>query len=375
MILVVRIYMKLFNHFFIFLFVCSLCSFSSLFAQTVQTEGEGLTKDDAIHSALRLAVEQVGGVELSSSTLTRDFLVVKDVILAEAKGFVSNFSILDHRLYKDGVHWVRVQATVQKSQIPGRVNEIRGLLVQKGYPTFLLDIPEYVNGKETGSHRILENALKNLLLQKSSRMQITNFHSLSMNHQRAVQDARNRNDTSALHQATQKLGYDIVIRGSAKVEQVGKTRRVYGIEKRTFRTSIVADAIRAESGTHITSSRLMRRKEHRKYSATTIRQNLMDEAAQMFSQQLLGEIIRSWIDDINRFQHISLRLSGIQFDDLDLIEDAFGAIPTIQGFQEKGFDSGTVEYQIQLKGKTSKLARFLHKLPLSAGKTSKNSKC
>jgi len=82
----------------------------------VTVKGVGPSRDAAISDAKRQAVEQVGGVALQSYTQMEDFQVLKDVVLAKAKGYIASFSILSETPFPDHVE-VQAQAAVSDRQM------------------------------------------------------------------------------------------------------------------------------------------------------------------------------------------------------------------------------------------------------------------
>lgn len=67
----------------------------------VETKGVGLTRNDALQDALRLAVEQAVGVVLMSETTVENFVVMRDAIVTRSEGYVSNYEIIREIPYPD----------------------------------------------------------------------------------------------------------------------------------------------------------------------------------------------------------------------------------------------------------------------------------
>lgn len=353
-------------------FLLMACFSTFLSAQGVQTvvvEGEGVGKDNAVYSALRLAVEQVGGVQIQSSSATQDFVLVKDVILAEARGFVTNFDILEEQRGPDGIYWVRIRATVNPSGIASRCDAIAGLLRMKGYPKILVDIPESIDG-QPNTQRMVEHKIKALLKAKESRMNVMIFQDLDAMQQREIQIAREKGDRSVVEQMARRIGYDIIIRGDSRVYKA-ESKVVRGMQKIVYNISVVSDAVRIDSSSLVATAEILRRNAQRNMPPTEVHQDLVRLAGEEFADRMFGLIIKDWIDDVNRFMHTTLYCTGVEFGDLDFIEQALTNAQGVQGFQQKGFDDDQVEYQIQLKGDANNFAKQLNKARLDSGRVLK----
>ncbi|MEK7484447.1 MAG: hypothetical protein AABZ60_08960 [Planctomycetota bacterium] len=360
--------MKLFRYFCLISLFSTCLMVTAQGVQTVIVESEGVGKEDAVTSALRLAVEQVGGVMIQSSSATQDFVLVKDVILAEARGFVSTFDVLEERSMGGGITWVKIRATVDPSGMPGRMNEISGLLKMKGYPKIMVDIPETVDGQDN-SQRIVELNMQAYLKSKESRMNILSYRDMDTIAQREIKIAREKGDPSVINQMARKLGFDVIIRGDARVYLV-ETKMARGQARYVYSGSLRAEAVRADTAFLIANAEILRSYIDR--NAADAAQNLLRPISEEFAAKMVGRIIHDWIDDVNRFTHATFYCTGVEFGDLEILEQAFSTIKAIQGFQQKGFDEDQVEYQLQIKGiNLNDIAKQLNNVRLDSGKVLK----
>jgi hypothetical protein len=355
--------MKIYFSFFCFLL--SIC----VSAQTVVVEGEGIDFDSAVYSALRQAVEQVGGVQITSSSMTRDFVLVKDVILAEAKGYVTNYEVLQRNQDQLGVHYVTVRATVDPSNIPNQRQEIHGLLLQKGNPRFLLDITETIYDGENnslGDQRIVEGKLRQILSDERG-IQVKSARDLTENHRRALLQAQQSNDHARLAQLSTELGFDILIRGNAKAN-LTFSKKVYGRQRLDYVASITGDAIRIGDSSYTGSAEVLKKQIGQGMGHMEVSQLLLRNAGVDFADQLLGRMLRHWISEVNVSKFITLTCLRVDFGDLQMIEESLGTTQGIHSVQQKSFDANVATYQIQFRGKTTQLARDLHQMRLGSGR-------
>lgn len=83
-------------------------------AQAVSVEGRGISREAAIHDALRQAVEQAVGTLVDSQTLVQNYMVLKDEVYTKSQGFVSDYAILsENRLQGEVVIQARVTVDAQ----------------------------------------------------------------------------------------------------------------------------------------------------------------------------------------------------------------------------------------------------------------------
>ncbi|MDY0300097.1 MAG: hypothetical protein RBQ99_00750 [Trichlorobacter sp.] len=97
----------------IFLLVIGMLLVSSqlCLAVVVTATGEGETKDTALTTAMRRAVEQGLGTYIKSDTTVVDYELVEDKILSHSKGYVTSYNIISERKMEDG-YMVTISANV-----------------------------------------------------------------------------------------------------------------------------------------------------------------------------------------------------------------------------------------------------------------------
>ena len=66
----------------------------SAWSRSIEVEGTGLSKEEAIRNGLRSAVEHVVGVYLVSRSQVKEFVLEDDTITTETAGFVKSYRIL-----------------------------------------------------------------------------------------------------------------------------------------------------------------------------------------------------------------------------------------------------------------------------------------
>lgn len=113
---------------------------------TVQTDGYGVSKNDALLQAKRSAIEKGIGTVLISATEVKNYEVQKDVIITKTLGAVKSYTLLSERTAADGSYQVTIQATVSLSSIRKDLMALKILLESMDKPRMMVVVKEK-NGK------------------------------------------------------------------------------------------------------------------------------------------------------------------------------------------------------------------------------------
>lgn len=100
-----------------------LVSTSMAFAAAVTAVGEGPSKEVALATAMRRAVEQGVGAFIKSDTTVIDSALVDDKILSHSKGYVTSYKIIKEEKNADGVT-VTISATVDNKILKGDIDAL-----------------------------------------------------------------------------------------------------------------------------------------------------------------------------------------------------------------------------------------------------------
>lgn len=108
--------------FLVTLILLVLTNFVSANAQTVHAIGRGNTERNAIHDALRMAIEQHLGAAVRSKTRVKNFIAV-DEIAVDSNGIISRWDILSRRVV-NGIFVVEISAEVDEQKLSARLTEL-----------------------------------------------------------------------------------------------------------------------------------------------------------------------------------------------------------------------------------------------------------
>ena len=133
----------------------------SVAAQEVTVEGVGITRDEAVANAERVAVEQIVGTFIDSQTLVENAMVKLDEIYTHAQGYVSNVKILGEK-QSNGLYRITAKINVASepdSSLIGQLETVMRLNDPRIVVIMLKD------DAATGTHdELAETALNDKLL-------------------------------------------------------------------------------------------------------------------------------------------------------------------------------------------------------------------
>jgi hypothetical protein len=124
------------------LLACLPLPASALAGRTVTATGlsffepgrEAVAREKALDEARRAALEKAVGAYVESSTLVRDFMVVKDQIYTHARGYLRDLEVLDEQATDLGTYEVTIRADVALDSLADDMEHFRALLALQQNP-------------------------------------------------------------------------------------------------------------------------------------------------------------------------------------------------------------------------------------------------
>ncbi len=202
-------------------FLLSWVSITTAMAQEVvevTVMGEGISEDSARNDALRKALEQGAGMEISSHSHAENFQLIRDTIYARADGIVTDYKILEQGDAAGGTKFCKIKAKVSKNAVASTWGEVQNVLDQIGRPGIAIYILERIDGAVQDSS-ILESQLENRLLKAG-------FNIYAGDHMRAVAekesaDAGSEGNVAKVAAIAKDFGTQIFITGTAQANAAG----------------------------------------------------------------------------------------------------------------------------------------------------------
>lgn len=78
--------------------------------------GQGVTRESAIHNAMRLAIEKELGAIIDSKTYTQNHQVIEDEIILKSSGFVDSYEII-REAQVNGIFEIEIKANVRSEEL------------------------------------------------------------------------------------------------------------------------------------------------------------------------------------------------------------------------------------------------------------------
>ncbi len=94
-------------------FLLCLAWTAAAIASSVTATGQGATERDALHAAMREAIEQSVGVLVDSKTYVENYRVIHDRIYTHSEGYIAGYDVLRSE-YRNGYYEVTIRADVRE---------------------------------------------------------------------------------------------------------------------------------------------------------------------------------------------------------------------------------------------------------------------
>lgn len=364
---------------------------SSAHAQeaTVEATGEAaiVGKDRAqaveraTEDALRKAVEQSVGTLVQSTTDTKDFMLVQDRILTQARGYVKRYEEIE-RKEDGGAMVVKIRAVVGTEQLEGDLAAIGLALVRKGMPrvavliseqqigqsapTTWLDGDEKVQGKAGPVLGIDQRLAENTLMQEwqkkgfsfvdlqalSGKLKLSGPVSGAAGSQ-AVQEIANLSDA------------DVIILGSAVATKAGD---VSGFMNQgpndpamvSCKAVISVRAFNADNGEILAAAEISKTRLNIETFACG-RDALVKGSAEL-AEDLQRKLLSKWNTELGGSLRLRMKVVGIDsYSTLSSFRNFLtnGTIRGVQSVDQKSFKDGQADLDVRMKGSSEDLASEL----------------
>jgi hypothetical protein len=317
---------------------------------TVEATGEGITEEAAKKDALRNALEQGAGAIIRSQSLTVDWRLARDVVLAETQGSIVKFDLLDLR--KAGaVHRAKVRAVVS-TQLIGKDLSILHYL--SNHARIACAVVDVVDGRPTGT-ALAQSSFERALLEKKF-----NVVDLSQVEKIAARDRlRSFEDPAAAQRLGKRWDCDILIAGRGSTA-FAKTEAVYGVPQHFYAAGIEARAVLVSSGKVIASDNVTVRRGARSRPAAQTR--ALAGAGAELADSLIPKIVlhlrKTSVDE----QTIQLLVTGVTYEKLLELEAALRKMRGVQKLVQRSFRDGSAVLDCTFRGDAPALAALIGRL-------------
>ncbi len=327
--------------------------------KTVTVTGTGISERAARHDALRNALEQGAGVEISARSEVRDFALIRDTIYARADGIVTDFEILEQGDATGGVKFCRLRATVSRKAVASHWGALQNVLEQVGRPGVAVYIDERIDGVLQDSS-ILETQIEHRLLE-------VGFNVYAGSQLRAIAERESAdaaaNDNAAKMQAIAKnFGARIFITGTAGADAAG-VRDLAGQAVAMYNCDAAIKMYHTDTGQLLASESLANRRggargfnEHSRQGGKKALENAGAELVEACYQN----VMKRWATRISAGGELVLEVEGMRMIDviklrkklLDLDPDRIRAV-------NHSLSKGVATFRIKARMTAEELAEHL----------------
>ncbi len=315
-----------------------------------------VARDKAIDDALRKAVEQAVGTVISSDTMSENYKVIHDKILAQTAGYVERYKILSEKTTGD-LYRVMIEAEIGRANLMNDLRALGLLHILKEKPKVMVIFQEKIGGlyattawenvgqaESTIMERFL-NAGFNVVDPQTVKANITRDKALRIF----------EGDSRAAAAEGLKYGAQVVITGKSYSKNAGG--RLYGTRMQSIQATLQARVLRTDTGRIISSRSATGAQVHideLQGGALAIK-----EASERLADDLMQDIVSTWRGEVyGRSQEITLMISGlVSYRHLAAVKRFLEK--ETQGVREvhqKSYTGGVAELMLDYGGKSSNIA-------------------
>jgi hypothetical protein len=313
-------------------------------------------RDKAIDDALRKAVEQAVGTLVTSDTLTEQYKVISDKILAQTTGYVQRYKVLSEKAEGD-LYRVKIQAEVGRANL---MNDLRALgllhaLAEK--PKVMVIMEEKVAGvfgttawEDVGQ---AESTIMQRLI--AAGFTVVDPQTVKSNITRDQALRILEGDTQAAAAAGLQYGAQVVISGKAFSKNAGG--RIQNTQLQSLQATLQARVIRSDDAKVISSRSEQGRQVHIdevQGGALAIR-----DAAGRMADVMIADILALWRSEAyGRTKEITLVITGlVSYRHLTAIKQFLEKeMQGVRGINQRSFLGGAAELMLDYGGKSSNIA-------------------
>jgi hypothetical protein len=349
-----------------FLFVLLNFQPSTASAQTefVITEGMAaiisgnipVARDKAIDDALRKAVEQAVGSLVSSDTLTEQYKVIHDKILAQITGYVQRYKILSEKPEGE-IYRVKIQAEVGRANLMNDLRALGLLHVLAEKPKVMVIMEEKVMGVFGTTAFEDVGQAESTLIQKllAAGFNVVDPQTVKSNISRDQALRILEGDNNAAAAAGLQYGAQIVVSGKAFSKNAGG--RIAGTQLQSLQATLQARVVRTDNAKIIASRSAQGRQAHidEVQGGALAIQQAMDQMA----NPLIADILAQWRSEAyGRSKEITLVITSlVSYRHLSSIKTFLEkGMQGIRAVHQRSFLAGTAELMVDYGGKSSNIA-------------------
>lgn len=354
-------------------FLTALCVFSFVLAthssdteagEIMTTDGMAaiiggntvVARDKAIDDALRKAVEQAVGTVVSSDTMTENYKVIHDKILARTAGYVERYKVVSEGPRGD-IYVVTIQAEVGKANLMDDLRALGLLHVLKEKPKVLVIIDEKVGGLYGTTAFESVGQAESTIMEKfiAAGFNVVDPDTVKANITRDKALRLIEGDAAASAAEGLKYGAQVVITGKAFSKNAGG--KLLGTRMQSMQATLQARVVRTDTAKVISSRSATGAQAHideLQGGALAIK-----EAGEQLSDALIKDIVKQWGGEVyGRSQEMVVMISGlVSYRHLSAVKQFLEKeMQGVRAVHQRSFTGGVAELSLDYGGRSSNIA-------------------
>jgi hypothetical protein len=309
---------------------------------SVDSEGYGNTKEEALLQAKREAVEKGIGTVLVSQTEVKNFMLQKDVVITQTFGAVRRYDVQQEEQLPDAVWHIRIRAVVSLDSIRADLAALKILLESMDKPRMMVLIQEdggnyaesavvdYLRGK---GFDLVDPAQTAALMSKGDQFI-----------ERAIQG-----DPVAAAKIGAENGAEYVLVGKVNKSQIANPM-LQNSGMVSGQASLTAKVVNCSSGRIIASKSANGASPH--ISADVAQAKAAEKAAQkLMDAQLFEAIVASFQDRVNNGVSIEVTVRNVaDYQAQKNLTKLLEGISGVTSVTRRGFDRGELKLSVLFRG-------------------------
>jgi hypothetical protein len=323
-------------------------------------------RENALHNAFRLAIEQVVGVMISSKTVVQDSQLLQDKIFSRSSGFIKTYTITQES-FENNACRLHVRATVSTAHLQQGLGDVGLLSIQLGKPRLAVIIPEQniVNDQPTSSP--IDSSLRSNIAEAEIQGVLEKNGYNLVDRETLVALARQERMLSPSDAAIpQEAALQVAARGGAEVVIIGQsiarasTTPLSWTSMRSSQAQVTAKVVDADTGQLITSSSATGVSAHVNPAAAGA--EAIRKASRELAENLNRQIIAAWRKRVIGPRTARVVIRGVAFDDISRLRELMRRrLNSVEETLERGYRDGTLTLEVEINGTPRELAEEMSK--------------
>jgi hypothetical protein len=345
----------------------------ALAATTVMAEGvaalhghPAVARERALDDALRRAVEQAVGIQVSADTLTERYRVIHDKILAQTSGYIRTYRIISEKR-TNGLFRVKISAEVATGNLRNDLQSLGLLQVLAERPSLMVIMEEQVVCRyETDIGDDPVRLREDIGQSEASLIETFINNGFRVVDSKTVKAVLNRRqallilngDNRAASAAGLQAGAQIVIVGKAMAKSAPANIRNTNMQ--SVQATVQARAIRSDDAVVITARSVHRAKAH--IDAMQGSAMALEAAGQELGNLLGRDILNKWQEEVyGRKREVTLAITGLgSLSNLQAVSDYLKKnMQGVKAVYQRSYVAGNAELMLDYSGKSSHVAAEL----------------